>query len=801
MKEDKNIFAQGKDNFWKPLAVAILGIAMAIAISYFAWLHNKDFRNKDIALAQYHMMATAKATAISIQEFINNAQADAYAIANDTLTQKGLSENDITSVIEQEIKETYNAHKKDIDTIYLLNSKGVILHRHPFWKDGKDRRGNSYADKPGVSHVLKYHEAYISNVFSTESGKFTISVLSPVHYNNKFVGIARLLTNISTISERFVKPIKVGKKGYAQLLDNRGILLYHPESEYIGEKITATMKEKFPDFDWSELEAILERMTIGEEGFGAYHSVLRTEKEYSGRIKKLTSFAPIRFGKQLWSFALNMSYDEIAGPINKNAITTYGFAGILILLFSAGGLAFYKTQKKKAVFEAIAESAEALRESEERFRIAFENAATGIALMANDGYFMKVNQALCRILGYSEEEFLGKTWVEITEPDDLNGCYDWLKRVKTGEQSAHEKRFIHKLGHPVWVMVSTSLVRNPQGRTRYYISLFQDITSRKQAEEALRESEEKYRLLVKNLTSVVYKGYKDWSIEFFDEKIELITGYSADEFNSKRVKWIDIIAEKDIETAKEIFIQALKTDKSYVREYRLKSKTGSIHWIEERGQIVCDNSGEIEYVSGTFFDKTETKKLEAQLQQTQKLESVGILAGGIAHDFNNLLSIIMGNISMAKEDVKPEYGISEFLDEAENASLLARDLTKQLITFSKGGAPVKELSYISNLIEKATNFALSGSTVGCQFNMPADLWPVEIDQGQIRHVINNVVINAVQAMPKGGTIEVCAENFMIGSDKDHEELSLQDGKYVKLSIQDHGTGISDKDLPMIFDPY
>jgi len=161
----------------------------------------------------------------------------------------------------------------------------------------------------------------------------------------------------------------------------------------------------------------------------------------------------------------------------------------------------------------------------------------------------------------------------------------------------------------------------------------------------------------------------------------------------------------------------------------------------------------------------------------------------------------MGNISLAEDDIKPEVGVSEFLKEAEKASLLARDLTKQLITFSKGGAPVKKISYISNLIEKATNFALSGSNVECEYNTPDDLWPVVIDEGQIKHVINNVVINAVQAMPKGGIIEVCAENIMSGADKDSEGLSLQDGKYVKISIQDQGTGISDKDLLMIFDPY
>jgi len=463
----------------------------------------------------------------------------------------------------------------------------------------------------------------------------------------------------------------------------------------------------------------------------------------------------------------------------------------------------------------------------------------------------------------------------------------------------------------------------------FYIFLSQIERQIVKSSEALQESEEKYRLLLNNLPSVVYKGYKDWTVEFIDRKLELLTGYDVDEFNSKKMKWSDIIVKEDIENAKENFIQALKSDKLYAREYRIRSKDGDILWIQERGQIICDKKGKIEYISGVFFDVTdrkqaeqelrvseeqleaifssvhtgliiidgeshtiidanpyavsligvsadkiagkvcheficpaekgkcpitdlgqtvdkservllsidgekipilksvtivnidgkecfvesfvdisdlkkaeeEKKRLEAQLQQAQKLKSVGILAGGIAHDFNNLLSIIMGNISLVENDIKPEVGVSEYLKEAKKASLLARDLTKQLITFSKGGAPVKQLSYISNLIEKATDFALSGSMVGCEFNMPDDLWPVEIDEGQIRHVVNNVVINAVQAMPKGGTIEICAENVVSGTDIDYEGVLLQDGKYVKISFRDQGVGISDKDLPVVFDPY
>ncbi len=150
--------------------------------------------------------------------------------------------------------------------------------------------------------------------------------------------------------------------------------------------------------------------------------------------------------------------------------------------------------------------------------------------------------------------------------------------------------------------------------------LEKEAATRKRIEKALLESEEKHRFLIKNLPSIVYKGYKDWSVEFFDRKIELLTGYDVDEFNSGRIIWSDIIDKEDLETARESFIQALKTDKSYIREYRIKSKAGNIHWIQERGQIVCDNKGKIAYVNGIFFDITERKEAEEHIHAlTQQL--------------------------------------------------------------------------------------------------------------------------------------------------------------------------------------
>jgi len=149
-------------------------------------------------------------------------------------------------------------------------------------------------------------------------------------------------------------------------------------------------------------------------------------------------------------------------------------------------------------------------------------------------------------------------------------------------------------------------------------ALEKESARRMQLEKTLKESEEKYKLLIKNLPCVVYKGFKDFSVEFFDNKIELFSGYSADEFYSKKMKWVDIIVKEDIQAAKTVFVRALKTDRAYVREYRTRTKSGDIRWIQERGQIICDDKDQIEYVSGVFFDITAHKLAEATLRESEE---------------------------------------------------------------------------------------------------------------------------------------------------------------------------------------
>jgi nitrogen-specific signal transduction histidine kinase/ActR/RegA family two-component response regulator len=197
-------------------------------------------------------------------------------------------------------------------------------------------------------------------------------------------------------------------------------------------------------------------------------------------------------------------------------------------------------------------------------------------------------------------------------------------------------------------------------------------------------------------------------------------------------------------------------------------------------------------------DITARKRVQRELLKAQKLESIGLLAGGIAHDFNNILSGIMGNISLAKLHSLDNPQAVKRLGEAEKASMRARDLTLQLLTFSKGGAPIRETAAVEEVVRDSCSFALRGSNVRVDFSSSPDLWPVEMDTGQISQVVSNLVVNAKQAMPNGGTIHITCTNAVL---TEGQMATLPPGRYVLISLRDEGIGIPQSHLARIFDPY
>jgi signal transduction histidine kinase/ActR/RegA family two-component response regulator len=230
----------------------------------------------------------------------------------------------------------------------------------------------------------------------------------------------------------------------------------------------------------------------------------------------------------------------------------------------------------------------------------------------------------------------------------------------------------------------------------------------------------------------------------------------------------------------------------------LISRDGGKYSIAGRTAPILDAEKHIIGIVLVFRDVTKTRRTEKELLKIEKLESLGLLAGGIAHDFNNFLAGILGNVSLAKLDIGSPGDALRSLEATEKAALRAKDLTQQLLTFSKGGEPVKRPGDLINLIEESALFALRGSKVKCEFAFQPNSLFGKVDRGQISQVIHNLVINAEQAMPDGGIIRIHGKRINLSR---NNAFSLEAGEYVKLTIQDQGIGIEDEHLKKIFDPY
>ena len=322
-----------------------------------------------------------------------------------------------------------------------------------------------------------------------------------------------------------------------------------------------------------------------------------------------------------------------------------------------------------------------------------------------------------------------------------------------------------------------------------------------ESETRLQESEALLRATLDN--APVGIGTSDLEGRFLTVNHALCTlvGYTAEELLQMTTHQLthpeDVAQTKKLQ---ELLLQGKM--ESYRLEKRYLHKNGQSIEAIVRVAVIRDASGAPKRFVGEIEDLRETKKLEAEILRASKLESIGLLAGGIAHDFNNLLTGILGNLSLAKWELTGTPGIFPRLLEAERATLKARDLTRQLLTFAKGGEPIRRAATISELIRESSGLVLRGTNCRACLDIPNDLWPVFVDSVQIGQVFHNLLINAVQAMPNGGKLEIRCRNLLLDNGSESGLMgTLEPGKYAQITIIDHGTGIRPQDLTRVFDPY
>jgi len=329
------------------------------------------------------------------------------------------------------------------------------------------------------------------------------------------------------------------------------------------------------------------------------------------------------------------------------------------------------------------------------------------------------------------------------------------------------------------------------------INLKSEVEEKKLAEEALRLSEAQFRGVFEGSALGITISDTEGHIIKCNPAYQKMLGFSEEEL--REMSFSALTHSEDVEKHLGLYRELLAGKRDHFRaEKRYISKAGQVVWGQLTVSLIRDQSGNPLFVIGLIENIGERKLLEAERLKASKLESIGLLAGGIAHDFNNLLTAIIGNIALAKNYIEPGSKASLRLHQAEKALFRSKDLTYQLLTFSKGGEPVKKTVAIAELIRESAEFALRGANVKCEFKFADDLWPVYLDSGQFGQVIQNLVINADHAMADGGTLTVSAQNFM--SEPAHS-LPIPAGNYIRISIQDTGPGIAPDHLPKIFDPY
>ena len=322
---------------------------------------------------------------------------------------------------------------------------------------------------------------------------------------------------------------------------------------------------------------------------------------------------------------------------------------------------------------------------------------------------------------------------------------------------------------------------------------------RKKTEDALRDSDQRYRAIVENAYDLIIEISSQGECHYVSPNCQAVLGYVSSDMVGK--SFFDFVYPKERQALVESFHTNIGSLQEIDMTCRLQTKQGEWQWCESHVHPFRTSMGTVKAVIVTR-DITESKRVEEERLRATKLESVGLLAGGIAHDFNNILTSVFANIGLAKmltaKNPSSNTSVVERLSAAEKACLRARDLTKQLLTFAKGGAPIKSTTSIASIVSDTVEFALRGSSVRCHLHLPEYLWPVVVDEGQISQVLQNLIINAEQAMPKGGMLDVTVANDSIAAPSD---LPLKPGNYVRVTVQDQGIGIPQDHLSKIFDPY
>src|SRR5579862_1812601 len=432
----------------------------------------------------------------------------------------------------------------------------------------------------------------------------------------------------------------------------------------------------------------------------------------------------------------------------------------------------------------------------------FECAGIGMAITSLDKRWLRVNDGLCELLGWSAEQLLGHPVLDITHPDD--GPEDLRLRGQllagAGRRYSREKRYRHASGHYLWVQVHVALIRDAAGQPSFFVSQIHDISSRKRAEVLLQQSEERYRSLVESIPIGLYRTTPEGRFLDINPAMVQMLGYTdRDEIASVDAHTLYVDPE-DRDQFVQVMLETYPLPATGV--VQMLRRDGTHIWTRRTARMVRDHTGQVLFYEGAIEDITALRHNEEQLRQSQKMEAIGRLAGGIAHDFNNLLTAIKGNAAMVLDSLPAGSPDHNCLQELDAAATRAAGLTRQLLAFSRRQVLQTQVLDLNTIIAEARPLLgrLIREDIEVSVAPDAALPYIRGDRSQFDQVLLNLAVNARDAMPHGGVLSLRTMNVLFDAAQS-AVIGVPAGRYVLLSVSDTGTGMDAETRARIFEPF
>ena len=439
----------------------------------------------------------------------------------------------------------------------------------------------------------------------------------------------------------------------------------------------------------------------------------------------------------------------------------------------------------------------ALQESEERFRRTFEQAAVGIAHVSPEGTFLRINQRFCEITGYSQSEMLERTFQDITHPEDLDADLEYVRQMLANERRSYqmEKRYIRKDGGQVWINLTVSLVRSSKGEVRYFISVVEDISRRKQMEKALQNAllrlkEMEFIVTNSNVIAFLWRNQEGWPVDFVTENISQF-GYEAGQFTSGKILYAEIIHPEDVaRVAEEIRAYLAQGQSHFVQEYRILTRKGEPRWLEDNTWVRRSPDGQVTHLQGILSDVTDHKRMEQYMLRTERLAAMGHMAAELAHEIKNPLQAINSHLELVLDFDLPPEDRDESLRFCRQEVNRLSEISMRILSFTRTAQDSQFTpTSIRNLVDQA--LALAGDAIHriraqVMLILPADLPLVTVVPSQMVQVLLNLVLNALEAMGTGGILRIHASCI---------------GNEVTVSLTNTGPAIPKHDLEHLFEPF